>query len=96
MKAKDLTDKQQEIFAELFYESPDAPNDGPSPCPWGCPWMFGTSIELYGDTIEEMVAAYIKEYRAEWEAIGAEEEVLRREIEEETQEWISDAENKHG
>jgi hypothetical protein len=63
-KVVDLTDEEQQEFAELFYEKMEAmginPDDGESPNPWGCPWNWNEDLVLHGKTMEEMVEAYIK------------------------------------
>jgi hypothetical protein len=73
--ARDLTDRQRELFAAAFYMLWDTRELGPpdleSPRPWGCPWTWGdgndppTSEDLTGATIEEMAANHMSEWRSE-------------------------------
>lgn len=71
--AKDLSEAEQKAFAHEFYLRDDAPDDlQDNPEPWGCPWYSGSPVELRGDTIEEMVDNYIRDYVDEF--VGVEDD----------------------
>jgi len=78
--AKELRTREKKMFSEEFYsdwniKTGEVPDDQESPIPWGCPWLHGSPIELNGDNIEEMVACYIEEHQAEWQAAAKEEKL---------------------
>lgn len=55
--AKDLTDRQQDKFIEVFYSIVDFDDmDYQSPC--GCVWIYEPYQMLYGDSIKEMAVNF--------------------------------------
>lgn len=60
-KYKDLTEREQDLFCETFYESWERDKDlqdyekdtKENPNPWGCPWYFRENEELLSDDIEK-------------------------------------------
>ena len=87
MLLRNLTEEEKEDFTEAFYELENAPEDlESSPWPWGCPWEFNPSLEVQGNTIEELAQAYYESVEQELLAIESEEE------EEEEQERLGAAE----
>lgn len=49
IKAKDLTEKEQEQFVEHFYWLSEVDDQG-SPAPWGAPWTWCSEQELQFDS----------------------------------------------
>jgi len=76
IEAKNLTEKQREVFFEKFYElAPDwIDYSENSSNPWGMPWYDGGKIILTGETIEEMAVNYFNEMIPEIEKLYREEQ----------------------
>ena len=83
-QAKDLTEKQKEIFEEAFMEAADerfelADDCG---CRWTCPWDWCPDKELIGDTVEEMAVNFYKEHEKEIVELLDIDEEMRKELQE--------------
>lgn len=61
--AKNLTEKDQEIFVDFFYDvAPlDIDDDLETPMPWGCPWLWDKNASLHGETLKEMAKNFYEE-----------------------------------
>ena len=73
---KELTETEQEKFAETFYgEWEYEEDDTDTPMPWGCPWLdFNVSNQsLMGSTVEESAVLYYKIVRHSIASLIAEE-----------------------
>ncbi len=75
MKAKDLTEKQQDDFVEAFYwvANFDDLVEGDH-SPWGCPWCYDGDVELVGDSVADMARNYHESVKDEVERVRLEYE----------------------
>ena len=83
MRAGDLTEKQKEEFAEIFYDEfwPSDETDCDTGYPWGCPWCYDTDLELGEGSMREMVERFFR--KNEQEILDLMAEDAEREEEEE-------------
>jgi predicted house-cleaning noncanonical NTP pyrophosphatase (MazG superfamily) len=67
--ARKLTEEQQELFTETFYDLWEStfsfPTDVEVDSPYGCPWTHGGSVKLKGDTVEEMAENFFDGHKEE-------------------------------
>lgn len=71
-----LTSDQRDAFIRGWQNVGGYMDDADSPCPWCAPWTSCDSIDVEGETLEEMGAAWWRQNKAEIEALIAEEAAL--------------------
>lgn len=70
---KSLTEEQQKAFIEGWENAGGLTDDLETPNPWCAPWTSCDSIDVEGETLEEMGADWWRQNKAEIEALSAEE-----------------------
>lgn len=68
-----LTEEQRDAFIRGWQNAGGYMDDADSPCPWCAPWTSCDSIDVEGETLEEMGADWWRQNKAEIEALIAEE-----------------------
>lgn len=71
-----LTSEQRDAFIRGWQNAGGYMDDADSPSPWCAPWTSCDSIDVEGETLEEMGADYWRQNKAEIEALIAEEAAL--------------------
>lgn len=71
-----LTSDQRDAFIRGSQNAGGYMDDADSPCPWCAPWTSCDSIDVEGETLEEMGADWWRQNKAEIEALIAEEAAL--------------------
>lgn len=71
-----LTSEQRDAFIRGWQNAGGYMDDADSPCPWCAPWTSCDSIDVEGETLEEMGADWWRQNKAEIEALIAEEAAL--------------------
>ncbi len=71
-----LTEEQRDAFIRGWQNAGGYMDDADSPCPWCAPWTSCDSIDVEGETLEEMGADWWRQNKAEIEALIAEEAAL--------------------
>lgn len=71
-----LTSEQRDAFIRGWQNAGGYMDDADSPCPWCAPWTSCDSIDVEGETLEEMGADWWRQNKAEIEAQLAEEKAL--------------------
>ncbi len=71
-----LTSDQRDAFIRGWQNAGGYMDDADSPCPWCAPWTSCDSIDVEGETLEEMGADWWRQNKAEIEALIAEEAAL--------------------
>lgn len=71
-----LSDQDKEAFIAGWESAGGYVGDMDSPCPWCAPWTSCYSIDVEGETLEEMGADWWRQNKAEIEALIAEEAAL--------------------
>ena len=71
-----LSNQDKEAFIAGWESAGGYVGDMDSPTPWCCPWFYADSIDVEGETLEEMGADYWRQNKAEIEAQLAEEAAL--------------------
>lgn len=71
-----LTEEQRDAFIRGWQNAGGYMDDADSPCPWCAPWTSCDSIDVEGETLEEMGADWWRQNKAEIEAQLAEEKAL--------------------
>ena len=80
---KTLTQEQKDAFIAGWEAAGGYTGDYDAPYTWAAPWDWLESIDVTGDTLEAMGADWWRRNRAEIEALLAEEEEARAEVEDE-------------
>ena len=76
LNLKSLTSEQRDAFIHGWQDAGGYMDDADSPSPWCAPWTTCDSIDVEGETLEEMGADYWRQNKAEIEALIAEEAAL--------------------
>lgn len=76
LNLKLLTSEQRDAFIRGWQNAGGYMDDADSPSPWCAPWTSCDSIEVEGETLEEMGADYWRQCKPEIEAQLAEEAAL--------------------
>lgn len=71
-----LTSEQRDAFIRGWQNAGGYMDDADSPSPWCAPWTSCDSIDVEGETLEEMGADFWRQCKPEIEAQLAEEEAL--------------------
>lgn len=71
-----LTSEQRDAFIRGWQNAGGYMDDADSPCPWCAPWTSCDSIDVEGETLEEMGADWWRQCKPEIEAQLAEEKAL--------------------
>ena len=71
-----LTSEQRDAFIRGWQNAGGYMDDADSPAPWCAPWTSCDSIDVEGETLEEMGADYWRQCKPEIEAQLAEEKAL--------------------
>lgn len=71
-----LTSEQRDAFIRGWQNAGGYMDDADSPSPWCAPWTSCDSIDVEGETLEEMGADYWRQCKPEIEAQLAEEAAL--------------------
>lgn len=71
-----LTSEQRDAFIRGWQNAGGYMDDADSPAPWCAPWTSCDSIDVEGETLEEMGADWWRQNKAEIEALIAEEAAL--------------------
>lgn len=71
-----LTSEQRDAFIRGWQNAGGYMDDADSPCPWCAPWTSCDSIDVEGETLEEIGADWWRQNKAEIEALIAEEAAL--------------------
>lgn len=71
-----LSEQDKEAFIAGWKSAGGYMDDADSPCPWCAPWASCDSIDVEGETLEEMGADYWRQCKPEIEAQLAEEKAL--------------------
>lgn len=71
-----LSEQDKEAFIAGWKSAGGYMDDADSPCPWCAPWTSCDSIDVEGETLEEMGADWWRQNKAEIEALIAEEAAL--------------------
>lgn len=71
-----LSNQDKEAFIAGWESAGGYVGDMDSPTPWCCPWFYADSIDVEGETLEEMGADYWRQCKPEIEAQLAEEAAL--------------------
>ena len=71
-----LTEEQKDAFVEGWENAGGYMDYADSPYPWCAPWTSCDSIDVEGETLEEMGADYWRQCKPEIEAQLAEEAAL--------------------
>lgn len=84
-QAKDLTEKQKEIFVDAFHGIADERIDPERDGNWSCPWTWCPDKELVGSTVKEMAVNFYKEHEREIVELLDQEDEMRKELQEDMQ-----------
>lgn len=68
-----LTSEQRDAFIRGWQNAGGYMDDADSPCPWCAPWTSCDSIDVEGETLEEMGADYWEQCREEINSLHPEE-----------------------
>lgn len=68
-----LTEEQRDAFIRGWQNAGGYMDDADSPCPWCAPWTSCDSIDVEGETLEEMGADYWEQCREEINSLHPEE-----------------------
>lgn len=73
LQVNTLTSEQRDAFIRGWQNAGGYMDDADSPCPWCAPWTSCDSIDVEGETLEEMGADYWEQCREEINSLHPEE-----------------------